>query len=133
VRYANFAGESDLAEEMRELYRRYEYWISRLHSRGLSDGLIKDLNKAMLSFRVEVVPMISPKTRELSYGFIDNDIDADLDASVAFVVASSISNGSLQRLKRCQYRRCRKYFFGRADAKTCPGSCGTLKRRMEKP
>lgn len=129
VRYANWAADPELPPEIRDMYGKFRYWISRIQRHGVTDQLAIDLNRDMSALTLTAAPMLNINSRKLTHGFAWDTQRFDLDGFVAFSIASLISEGLLKKLKRCQYRKCQKFFLGREGAKTCPGSCGTLLRR----
>ena len=141
IRYANFELRykiNELTDAEKESIGEIGYlkWFERIVRRGRKPGhyskkLIADLNEAMLPIWHVTHPALNPKTYKMAYQSTLHSKDHDVQALVAYDIVGLIDNGSLKRLKRCGYSKCRKFFLARADAVVCCNSHGVLKKRAE--
>ena len=115
IGYAN-AGDADWLK-----------WIQRIERYGITNSLISDINRILLDVQVNAYPMLKPGIGRMGfrYSFSKAGSQPSYEAMIAFQIACLIGDGTLDKLKRCQFSECHKYFLGNAKAKYCSDRCGS--------
>lgn len=109
-------------------------WIRRIDRYGVTEGLERDLNAALEKYRFNAYFGFDAKSKSIvpRYGRPERIADAGDDYIVAFYIASLISKGNLDRLRRCERKSCGKYHVRSAQAIWCSDGCGSGKRQRDK-
>lgn len=109
-------------------------WFRRYCKHGITEGLAKDLNRVLQQFELVAHFGFDWKSKSLIPNFqIPVGVErAGDDFRIAFIFSSLLSDGELQRLRRCENRKCRKYHVRDGRAKWCSDGCGSGKRQRDK-
>ena len=115
-------------------HQRVLRWIRRIDRYGVTEGLERDLNAALEKYRFDAYFGFDAKSKSFvpRFGKPEGMTDAGDDFIVAFHIASLISEGKLDRLRRCERKGCRRYHVRSAQARWCSDGCGSSKRQRDK-
>jgi len=115
-------------------------WIRRLKKYGVTKSLLADVDRAVRGFRVHTFLALDVDFGTFGWRqqiikhrtFSDHSAVSDRAAVFALMIARLVNAGIIDRLKRCQLKSCRKYFFGGPRAKWCSDTCGSKVRVRNK-
>ena len=109
-------------------------WIRRIDRYGVTESLGRDLNAALEKYRFDAYFGFDAISKSFvpRFGKPEGMTNAGDDFILAFQIASLISEGKLDRLRRCERRGCLKYHVRSAQARWCSDGCGSGKRQRDK-
>lgn len=103
-------------------------WFERFVDKGVTEEVVKDLNKRLSHIEFRRALMHSkkgpPKWREVA----DANSMKHPDLKTAYMISHLLAIGALEGLKRCKLKDCRKFFIGPPNRTWCSKSCGSLYR-----
>lgn len=100
------------------------YWFERVADDGVSPELINELNRSLGKRKVVSCSYIDPRTKRLRYREL-KEVATSTESAGAVLIAALIVRGEMDRLKRCLFDECQRFFFGNAKAKYCSDRCGS--------
>ena len=113
-----------LLEEANDEYLHGGTWLERIYEEGVTETLIEELNVELEKRRVMSCNRLDPVTRQFKHREL-KEVATSTGAVEALLVIILIYKGEADRLKRCAFEECGKYFFGNAKAKYCSDKCGS--------
>ncbi len=124
--------------EVSEVLFELGLWLTRYHEEGLTDELLDDLNQRLNSivYKKYVLPLdLCSKGSKHPEDFYVAQLDTATTAPKVYAAdgfARLLTSGKLSRLKVCQLKSCRNFFFGPPQSKWCNKICGSKYRVQEK-
>ena len=102
-------------------------WVKRVEKEGVTPALVIEINRALEKINFIACPALLPGMEKLGFRYANPaGVDGwDDETTMTYWVANLIADGTLNRLKRCEFKECRKYFLGNAKAKYCSDRCGS--------
>ena len=119
-----------IVEAANTIGREPAEWLAQLIRRGPSLSLLVELEDAIGDVRQCSTLVLDKKYRRFDWVPIEN---AHLvDKMYPLCLVSVINAGLSNRIKRCAYKDCRKFFFGDIRKQWCSNNCGSLIRGRNK-
>ena len=115
-------------------------YISFYSHRILSDYLkrksslsfLEEINKEMCQMTFQFLLYKKPNSDELMRKFVWYQKDSpDVEELISFAFSAALSTGRLNHLKKCNFDKCEKFFYGKSNQQWCSQRCGS-KYRMQK-
>lgn len=107
-------------------------WFEKFVDIGLTDEVVKDLNKRISWIQYRRALMHSKKGHPYWREVADANSLSHPDLKAAYVISHLLAIGALEGLKRCKLKDCRKFFIGPPNRTWCSKACGSLYRVRQK-